>query len=487
MQLFNFETAWRFVPPTFLDMGMRSQTLRSLALKRAEKELFKHFAENPDNLPPKVAELRTQSVSNLLRSIERAVADGRIGDDVRRSILQSFIGAFVIQDTQRLNGFLERYGFEPPSFLVISPTKKCNLRCKGCYAGSSAHNAETLDYAVLHRLIREKTEEWGSHLTVLSGGEPLLYQSGSKDLFDLLQDNKDNYFMAYTNSTLITRDVAEKMARLGNISPAISVEGWEKETDARSGKGIFSKILQAMENLRAAGVPFGISTTATRENAEVILSDEFVDFFFHNQGAVYGWIFQYMPIGRSFTVDLMVTPEQRRWMLQKQMEIIYDKKLFYVDFWNGGPLTIGCISAGRSGGYFYVDWNGNIAPCAFFPYYIDNVYEIYRKKLDMTAVLESEYFRGIRAWQHDYAYQQPPEKMKNLFLPCPYRDHYQDAYRIIQRHGAKAMDENAAKAIGDEAYRQKMIASDERVGKLLDPVWQREFCGLCQDDLRKAV
>ncbi len=225
--------------------------------------------------------------------------------------------------------------------------------------------------------MREKTEQWGSHLTVISGGEPMLYESEGKDLFDILRENRDNYFMMYTNATLITRELAEKMAELGNISPAISVEGWEKETDARRGKGTFSKILDTMENLRNAGVPFGISTTATRENAEIILSDEFIDFFLKEQGAVYSWLFQYMPIGRSFTIDLMVTPEQRRWMVEKQMEIIYDKKLFYVDFWNGGPLTIGCISAGRPGGYFYIDWNGNIAPCVFFPYYIDNLYDIY--------------------------------------------------------------------------------------------------------------
>lgn len=486
MQPFNFKTIWHSTPTPLLEMGMRSQTLRSLGLKWAEKELSKHFTENHDNLPPNVAQFRAQSATNLLRSIDRAVADGRIGDRVRRSIIETFIGCFVMEDKQRQDCFLERHGFGPPSFLVISPTKKCNLRCTGCYAGSSAHNAETLDYTVLKRLIREKTEQWGSHLTVLSGGEPLLYKNGGKDLFDLLEDNKDNYFMSFTNATLITRDVAEKIAQLGNLSLAISLEGWEKETDARRGKGIFSKILQAMEHLRAAGVPFGISTTPTRKNAEVILSDEFIDFFFNAQGAVYGWMFQYMPIGRSYTLDLMVTPEQRRWMAQKQVELI-QKGLFYVDFWNGGPLTIGCISAGRPGGYFYIDWNGNIAPCTFFPYYIDNIYDVYRQQLDLTAVLESEYFRAIRTWQRDYAYQQPPEKMQNLMVPCPYRDHYGDAYRLVQEHGARPMDENAATAIRDEKYRKKMIAGGERFGEALEPVWQQEFCGLCQDDLKKAV
>jgi hypothetical protein len=38
--------------------------------------------------------------------------------------------------------------------------------------------------------------------------------------------------------------------------------------------------LAAMGHLRSAGVPFGISLTATRENAEEILSDRCINFFF---------------------------------------------------------------------------------------------------------------------------------------------------------------------------------------------------------------
>jgi MoaA/NifB/PqqE/SkfB family radical SAM enzyme len=216
-----------------------------------------------------------------------------------------------------------------------------------------------------------------------------------KDLFDLLGENQDNYFMMYTNGTLITREVAERMADLGNISPAISVEGWERETDDRRGKGVFRRVQEAMQNLRAAGVPFGISVTATRENAEVILSESFLDFYFGHQGALYGWIFQYMPIGRGFTADWMVTPEQRRWMLEQELTLLRDKKRFLVDFWNGGPMTLGCIAAGRPGGYFYVDWNGNIAPCVFFPYYVDNLYGIYANNLSLTDVLESGFFQTI--------------------------------------------------------------------------------------------
>ena len=120
----------------------------------------------------------------------------------------------------------------------------------------------------------------------------------------------------YTNGTLINEKMAQRMAEVGNITPAISVEGFEKETDGRRGKGVYKRILKAFENLRNTGVPFGISITAMKSNAEFVLSDEFMDFYFEQQGAIYGWIFQYMPIRRNYTLDLMVTPEQRKWMLK---------------------------------------------------------------------------------------------------------------------------------------------------------------------------
>ena len=39
--------------------------------------------------------------------------------------------------------------------------------------------------------------------------------------------------------------------------------------------------------------------TATRRNRNELLSDEVVDFYFEEQGALYGWIFQSFPHGHS--------------------------------------------------------------------------------------------------------------------------------------------------------------------------------------------
>ena len=102
------------------------------------------------------------------------------------------------------------------------------------------------------------------------------------------------------------------------------------------------------------------------------------------QGALYGFIFQYMPIGRSFTLDLMPTPQQRLWMWRRSWEIIRERQIFLADFWNHGTLSQGCISAGRDngGGYLYVDWNGAVSPCVFMPYSPVNINDVLRRGQD---------------------------------------------------------------------------------------------------------
>ena len=467
---FNISTVWRYMSTEAIDTVLRSTPVRSWALRMGERQLYRRFVGyNPANFPLKMQQMRARAMTNLLHSVSKALADGRIAPQVRRSIVKNFLGKVVIGQQDRQRPYRTIHGINPPTFVTVSPTKRCNLRCLGCYANSSSLDGNTLPYSVFHRIIEEKRNEWGSHFTVISGGKPLMYRSEGKDLLDLFAEHPDNYFMFYTNGTLITERVAGRLAELGNATPAISIEGWEAETDARRGKGVFTRIKAAMENLKRAGVPFGISVTATRANAETVLEDRFMDYYFDELGAIYGWVFQYMPIGRSYTVDLMITPEQRRMMLNREMELVYEKNRFMIDFWNGGPMSVGCIAAGKAGGYFYIDWNGNIAPCVFFPYYLANINDLYRDGQTISAVLESDFFKKIRTWQQDYLHSK--DEVGDLFHPCPIRDHYDFAYETIREQKLHPLDENAAAALKDGEYRKRMIEYGKETGRILDPLW----------------
>ena len=126
----------------------------------------------------------------------------------------------------------------------------------------------------------------------------------------------------------------------------------------------------------------------------------------------------------------------------------------------------------RPGGYFYIDWNGNIAPCVFFPYTKANVYDLYDGGGSLSSLLEGEYFSAIRSWQDDYL--RGGKRVKNLFLPCPMRDHYDFAHKLVTSQAAKPMDENAAAALEDSEYRRRMMEYNGHTAELLDPLWQRE-------------
>jgi len=463
--------------------AIQREPLRRMLVSYVDRRINQRLEEAHEineRRPPRVTQDKAYIIRALVHSVDRALSRGHVSEAVVRGLLRGLVvNAFLREEH---NAALERFcrehgGYGPPSFLTISPGKLCNLRCKGCYASSGA-DGEKLEWEVFNRIIAEAKMLWGAGFIVISGGEPLAYRSRGKGVLDAAAKHQDAFFLMYTNGTLIDERTAARLAEVGNLTPAISVEGWEERTDARRGKGVFRRVLAAMANLREAGVPFGISLTATRENCEEILSDEFLDFFFEEQGAIYGWIFQYMPIGRGFTLDMLPTPEQRLWMWQRTWQVVREKRYFLADFWNLGTCSDGCISAGRQGGYLYIDWNGKVMPCVFVPYSPVNINDVYRQGKTLNDVLEEPFFKAIREWQHGYGYAAGrPEETGNWLMPCIIRDHQAEFRRILEATEPDPEDEAALQAMTDLAYREGLIAYDEALARVLAPIWEREYLG----------
>jgi MoaA/NifB/PqqE/SkfB family radical SAM enzyme len=408
------------------------------------------------------------------------VEKGMLSREAIDGLLRVFLGNVFFGGFYNRLDHLEKYGERPPVFMTISPGKKCNLRCKGCYAASGAEFNEKLEWDVLTKIIEQARDLWDVKFIVISGGEPLMYKDDKygKTILDLYEKYDDTYFLMYTNGTLINKEMAKKMALLGNVTPAISVEGMKEETDNRRGKGVFERILKAMSNLKEAGVPFGLSITATRHNVDVITSDRFRDYFFKEIGAVYAWIFQYMPIGRKFTLDLMPTPEQRARMYEWEWQLMRKEDIFVADFWSTATGSDGCIAGARPGGYFYINWDGNVMPCVFVPYYVDNVHEAFREGRNLNDIIQSGFFKDIREWQYGYGYKQLPEKHKNWIMPCFLRDNHKKFLEVAEKNNVKPADDDAAIALKDKGYNEGLIKYDERMHELTDPIWDKHYLGL---------
>jgi len=459
-----------------------NHTLRQAIIRQLEKRIVTEIrATTGSSRPAQVLQDKIDLARAMLRSFARALERKQVCRTALRGILRRTLANYVsaLQDHETRNAtkrFAERHqGQLPPSSIAIGPTKACNLRCTGCYA-SAEPSTGRLEWDVLDRIVTEAKTQWGLRFFTIVGGEPLVYRSQGRDIVDWANKHSDCLFLIYTNGILIDARMAERMAQAGNVTPAISLEGFEARTDQRRGAGVFQRVLAAMARLRQAGVLFGVSLTATRENAEEILSDEFINFLFNEQQAVYGWLFQYMPIGRGYTLELLVTPEQRLWMWERTWQILRQRQIMLIDFWNCGTLSEGCAAAGKPGGYLYIDWNGKVMPCVFNPFSGANIHEIYSRGGTLDDLYDLPYFRAIRQWQGEYGLEKKcPEEHGNWLLPCPLRDHYAIGRNLIETHRPEPEDDSAADSLLDQSYSEGWHAYNQHLQQLFDPVWDEQY------------
>ncbi len=457
--------------------SLKIKALRKLLISIAESRMKKYIAASDyPFLPEMVSRKAFVAFKNLLESIETNYEKGNISFRYIKKFIRTLaLSSHTLPDESL--SFKARYGFDPPMFVLLSPTAVCNLNCAGCYADCDQKKRATMDFDICTRILEEKQASWGSYLTVISGGEPFMYHNNGKTIFDLFEAFPDNLFLVYTNGSLINEETAQRLARTGNVTPAISVEGFEKETDERRGPGMHRKILKAMENLRNAGVMFGLSVTLTSKNSDLFISDfdRFCEYYMDEQGAVFAWLFQYMPIGRDHdSFALLVPPEKRKALYVKTWRLIEEKGRFIADFWNSGETSAGCLAAGRSGGFIYIDWNGNVMPCVFNPYYTDNIKDVYAANGHLDDVLFSPLMRGLREWQNKYYLNREPASEKNSVLTCcPLKDHFRDSYKIMKDARVKFSNPEAEAAFADRGYYDNMVAYGDACREQLDPLWEK--------------
>jgi len=453
---------------------VQNPIIRKVVLHEAEKILMKGLKESrsdPTKLPG-VQEDKTVMSLAIMGSVERALKKDRLSESYIRALLQILIKVLLIEggDMSKRDEFKNEYGQRSPSFVLISPTKACNLRCIGCYADSTDQK-NSLEWSIVDRIITESKTLWGDRFCVISGGEPFAYRSEGKDIIDLIEKHNDCFFMTYTNGTLIDEKASQRLSKAGNMMLCISLEGWKEHTDERRGAGVFDTIIEKMKMLRKDGIPFGISLTGTRYNTEEILSEDFIDYFIE-QGALFAWLFQYMPIGRAFTLDLMVTPQQRAWMWHQSWELVRSRRFFIADFWNHGTTVDGCLSAGGhgAGGYFYVDWNGAVSPCVFMPYSPVNIKDIYAKGGTITDVWKEPFFASLRQWQKDYQCQH-----RNGLTPCPNRDHHDELEVLLKKYEPEPTDTNAVETLIDPEYTRGLVAYNREFEAITGDIWENHY------------
>ena len=349
----------------------------------------------------------------------------------------------------------EKYQCNIPWAILMDLTSACNLQCTGCWAAEYGHSLNlTLDE--LEGIITQ-AEELGTYFFLYSGGEPLMRK---KDIITLCERHPEAVFTCFTNGTLIDEQFCEDLARVKNFVPAISVEGFEEDTDFRRGAGTFAATQHAMELLRKHKLLFGISCCYTRHNAEFIGSEEYFDAMIR-WGAKFCWFFTYMPVGKDAAPELMASAEQREMMYHQIRKFRKTKPLFTMDFWNDGEYVGGCIAAGKC--YMHINAGGDIEPCAFMHYSDANI---------RTHTL-------LQAYQNPLfqQYRQNQPFNKNMLRPCPVLDNPGRLTVMVKESGAKSTDIMAPEEAAD--YCGKCVPAAKAWAPVARELWHA--CGKDQD------
>ena len=361
---------------------------------------------------------------------------------VRNAVLDNFVA------DRRQAEYEAEHGAPPLSNIVISVTERCNLKCEGCWA-SEYDKRDDLPLSLLDRIIGE-LKEMRANFVTFTGGEPFM----RKDLLDLVEAHPEAIFQVYTNGTLITPELGDRLQELGNVIPLVSVNGFERENDAIRGPGNFAAVVRAFDLLRERGILFGVSLTATSRNLSSLLDVHFYDFLI-GKGAKIGWVFQYMPVGRNPTLDLMLSPEQRRELGQFIYKVRNSRPFFIADFWNDGALIGGCMAGGRQ--YIHITNRAEVEPCVFCHFSVDSI-----KDKSLHEVIRSPFFTDIRN-------RAPYDG--NLLRPCMMVDRPEVFRSHVQKHAPRPTHPGAETLVGALAAGLDRRAAG--VKTVMDEVWQR--------------
>ena len=196
-----------------------------------------------------------------------------------------------------------------PAFNMISVTETCNLACSGCWVSKGGRKSLTIEQ--LDGIILE-SKRHGSRFFGILGGEPLMY----KGLLGIFQRHHDCYFQLFTNGTLLTDEVAMELRKAGNVTPLISIEGLEEESDRRRrANDVYQRTLRGVRACRKAGLIFGAAASICRNNYLELVNRQHIERV-AREGAAYLWYYIYRPVGADAHPEQALSQEQIRGLRQ---------------------------------------------------------------------------------------------------------------------------------------------------------------------------
>lgn len=207
-----------------------------------------------------------------------------------------------------------------PITIVWNFTNRCNLNCLHCHQDSSPTSSyPELTTSQAFKVI-DNMNNAGVAILTFSGGEPLL----RKDIYAAIERASDSGMLCTiaSNGTLITSEVAKKLAKVGVKRVEIGLDGAVAETHdfLRNKLGSFEATIQGIKNCAAVGFD-ELATTMTLHSKNVNELEETMELA-EKLGATRFYLNRLIPAGRGIYASYLdVTPAEKI----RAMQALYGK------------------------------------------------------------------------------------------------------------------------------------------------------------------
>ncbi len=265
-------------------------------------------------------------------------------------------------------------------------TERCNLHCRHCYQEGRRVEELPLEEIIpvieaADAMVRAWEEAYNLEFSPsfnVTGGEPFLRPDFFTILGELAQTGFDLFILS--NGTLITPEIARRVADLGIKGVQVSLEGPEAVHEDIRGRGSFAAALEGVRHLLEAGVTVSLNATLSRFNAPYFM--DLVEVA-RSQGVPRLGFSRLVPSGRGLNLlDQMLSTAEVKELYEQVLALeVEGLKINCGDPLaaqmgtpapeDEGDIPLGGCAAGVSG--FTILADGWVTPCRRLPIPVGNV------------------------------------------------------------------------------------------------------------------
>ncbi len=155
--------------------------------------------------------------------------------------------------------------------LDLELSHRCNLRCVYCFAESGPALKDEITLEEIKDVIDQALDLGLKKVSIVGGGEPLMYPDFFKVTGYIKEKGLDQ--IVFTNGTLITEEVAEKL-KADRISVVMKLNSFDPQTQdfLTEGKNVLKRIMTGYENLCQVGylddeeLTLGVESVICKQN-----------------------------------------------------------------------------------------------------------------------------------------------------------------------------------------------------------------------------